>query len=220
MPLDSPLTIVLDAMGVIYRVGDDVGELLIPFIFREGGIDDVRQIEQLYLQASLGAISSREFWNRVGLGEEVEDRYLRALELSGGIVEFLEAMRERGARLACLSNDVGQWSVKTRHRFGLEDYIRTWVISGDVHCRKPDTRIYRILLDTLDCPAESVIFVDDREKNLVPARSCGIRCIRFADRLSTEEPDASPVARGFRDVARLIDRLGRGARDQPGGEAG
>lgn len=220
MPLDSPLTVVLDAMGVIYRIGDDVGELLVPFILREGGIRDVRQIEEIYRQASLGTISSGEFWNRVGLGEEVEDRYLRALKLSDGMMEFLEAMRDRGARLACLSNDVGQWSVKTRRRFGLEAFIPTWVISGDVHCRKPDARIYHILLDTLGCPAESVVFVDDREKNLVPARACGIRCIRFADRLSTEEPDASPVARGFGDVALLIDGLGRGTRERPGGGVG
>ena len=208
MQTKSELIVALDAMGVIYRVGDDVGELLVPFILREGGIGDVQHIEELYSQASLGAISSSEFWNRAGLSRDVEDRYLQELELSSGLVEFLEAMRNRGVRLACLSNDVSEWSVKARRGFELEEYIRTWVISGDVHCRKPDTRIYHILLDRLGCPPEAVIFVDDRDKNLVAARECGIHGIRFADHMTKQETDMSRVACGFLDVVRFVERLG------------
>jgi HAD superfamily hydrolase (TIGR01509 family) len=207
MPLHVAPVLVLDAMGVIYRVGDDVGELLVPFIRREGGTIDVRRIEEFYHQASMGTISAAEFWNRVGLDEEVEDRYLPALGLSDGLLEFLDTMRERGIRLACLSNDVGPWSLKTRRRFGLEKFISTWVISGDVHCRKPDGRIYRILLDALGCPAKSVIFVDDREKNLVAARECGIHGIRFADGPVDDASGEFAVARGFVEVVPLVEAM-------------
>jgi hypothetical protein len=41
----------LDAMGVIYRSGDDVGELLIPFVAANGGSTDSELIEGNYLRA-------------------------------------------------------------------------------------------------------------------------------------------------------------------------
>lgn len=208
-PTTPKLTVVLDAMGVIYRVGDDVGELLVPFIRRRGGITDLARIEERYLQASLGNLSAGEFWAHVGLDDRVEDEYLDALELSEGMVEFLEAMHGRAVRLACLSNDVSEWSAKVRRRFRLDRHIDTWVISGEVGCRKPDQRIYRILLERLGCPASSVLFVDDREKNLVAARACGVHGIRFAPDGSEQKPDGSLVAGRFAEIARLVGRMTR-----------
>jgi membrane-bound metal-dependent hydrolase YbcI (DUF457 family) len=69
MSLNAAPVLVLDAMGVIYRVGDDVGQLLVPFIRREGGVHDIRRIEGHYLPASLGAISSGEFAFARGFAE-------------------------------------------------------------------------------------------------------------------------------------------------------
>ncbi len=46
--------LVLDAMGVIYSVGDDVGELLCPFLLEKGGIKDSSRIDAIYDAASIG----------------------------------------------------------------------------------------------------------------------------------------------------------------------
>ena len=90
-------TLVLDAMGVIYQAGDDVVELLCPFIHQHGGVADDREIEALYIEASLGHLSARQFWEKVQVDPNLEDDYLRRHRLSTGLREFL-----RGTLKGCL----------------------------------------------------------------------------------------------------------------------
>jgi len=52
-------------------------------------------------------------------------------------------------------------------------------LSGDVGVRKPDKGIYRILIDSIGCEVEDILFVDDREKNVIAARKAGIETVMF-----------------------------------------
>ena len=61
--------VVLDAMGVIYQVGDDVADLLYPFIIEKGGAADLAQISRFYIEASLGKITAADFWEAVVVRE-------------------------------------------------------------------------------------------------------------------------------------------------------
>ena len=58
--------LVLDAMGVIYRAGDDVTELLIPYLRGNGCQLTDAGIEALYLGVSLGQMTSLQFWQHCG----------------------------------------------------------------------------------------------------------------------------------------------------------
>lgn len=201
--------IVLDAMGVIYAVGDDVRDLLCPFIVEKGGTQDTRKIEELYRVASLGKMASREFWQKVGLNPGLEDEYLERFRLIDGLLDFLEESEQRKQPVFCLSNDVSEWSKKLRQRFNLEKYISDFIISGDVRLRKPDPAIYRLLLERLDRPAESLIFLDDKVGNLNPAAALGIETILFRSNLF-RPADLNPVknthrvAANFEQVRQLI----------------
>ncbi|MFC1954634.1 hypothetical protein ACFLVZ_02285 [Chloroflexota bacterium] len=109
--------IALDAMGVIYPVGDDVKDLLYPFILEHGGTDDIAEIEELYHAASLGNISALEFWTGVDIDSGLEDEYLQLHSLSDGLIEFLETLSSLRYQVWCLSNDLSEWSKKLRARF-------------------------------------------------------------------------------------------------------
>jgi FMN phosphatase YigB (HAD superfamily) len=78
---------------------------------------------------------------------------------------------------------VSEWSLKLRHRFGLERYIHHWVISGDVKARKPDPRIYAALVDRLCAPASSLLLVDDRVKNLDSGQRAGLQTVLLGNSL-------------------------------------
>ena len=54
-------------MGVIYAEADDGPNLLYPFIVEKGGCRDVGELLKLYHPASLGKITSADFWKFVGL---------------------------------------------------------------------------------------------------------------------------------------------------------
>src|SRR4029079_9431721 len=157
-----PLTLVLDAMGVIFASADDVVELLQPFIISRGGGSNPDRISDLYVQASLGHITPDEFWSAVSLDPSVEDEYLSLHRLTDGLLNFLENRPKSVTSIWCLSNDVGRWSSKLRCHFKLDDYLDGAIISGDVGARKPDPAIYQMMLSRVGIPSEQILFVDDR----------------------------------------------------------
>jgi putative hydrolase of the HAD superfamily len=198
--IDSNEVLALDAMGVIYEVGDDVADLLIPFIRERGGLADPLQIEALYEEASLGRLPAGEFWRRVSLSHELEDEYLSRLRLSDGVPEFLAAATARFDRVVCLSNDLSRWSRKLRQRLGLEAHFAHWFISGDLGVRKPDREIYERMLAKLGVQPAQVVFVDDRVKNLDAARQLGIQTVYYG-------VDVTARRNGHRSISRLVEIL-------------
>ena len=176
--------VVLDAMGVIYRNGDDVTDLMIPYL-RERGCeltDDA--IYYQFERCSQGAISSEAMWAACGLdvidGTDLEFTFRYAL--NPGLRETLAALREKGLRVACLSNGPGEWSRLLRRRFGLEKWIEKWIVSGDVRCEKPSPEIYKILLNTCGTTADKCLFADDNPRNIAAADKLGFTTFRFVPR--------------------------------------
>jgi HAD superfamily hydrolase (TIGR01509 family) len=175
----SKKLLALDAMGVIYAEADDGYKLLYPFIVEKGGCSNVQEIVRLWSAASVGKISSAELWRAAGVDPALENEYLQRYRLMDGFVEFLDAMRSRGIELWCLSNDISEWSRKSRQRFGLEQYFKGFVISGDTGTRKPDPGIYLHLLEKSGAQPHEVTFVDDRVRNIAAAGALGIQTILF-----------------------------------------
>lgn len=170
--------LVLDAMGVIYQSCDDVEELLVPFIKEKGSNIDKKTIEYLYTRASLGEFSSEEFWTKVGVDYNLEDEYLDRHQLSVGLLDFLFVFKNQvKVPIYCLSNDVSEWSIKLRRKFHLDQYIERWFISGDLKIRKPSPGIYDVLIREANVEPTQMLFVDDREKNVVKANDFGIQTV-------------------------------------------
>jgi putative hydrolase of the HAD superfamily len=169
----------LDAMGVIYSEADDGNNLLYPFIVEKGGCEDIREIIHLWSAASLGKMSSVEFWRSAGLDPALEDEYLLKYRLTEGLIEFLDAMRSHGTELWCLSNNISEWSQKLCERFSLDQYFRGFIISGDTGTRKPDPAIYHYMLEKAGVRPCDATFVDDRLRNIAAADALGIAPILF-----------------------------------------
>jgi HAD superfamily hydrolase (TIGR01509 family) len=172
--------LILDAMGVLYEAGDDVAELLVPFVGKHGRSDlSADAVDRDYVEASLGRMDAEAFWRRMGVDPLLEDSYLAGHRLIEGTVEALAELKQRHGRLACLSNDVSSWSLKLRQRFGLERWIDHWFISGDLGLRKPSAEIYRLAADRLGVSPQEVMFVDDRLRNLEAAKAVGFNTVLF-----------------------------------------
>jgi HAD superfamily hydrolase (TIGR01509 family) len=170
--------LILDAMGVLYQAGDDVAELLVPFVHRHGTASrSAEEIDRDYIAASLGQMELGEFWARMGVDAVREDEYLAGHRLIDGTLAALPRLKSRYGHLACLSNDVSRWSLKLRRQFGLEAWIDTWFISGDLGLRKPSPDIYRHAIDRLGVAPPEIVFVDDRPRNLDAARDVGLQTV-------------------------------------------
>lgn len=174
---DDIYAVVLDAMGVLYQVGDDVAELLIPFVAEQGG--DVAAVATAYTKASLGRCDADDFWLAVGLDPAVEDTYLERLQLMPGVREFIAELRDADIRLLCLSNDVARWAAKLRRRFSLERSFYFYLTSAELRVRKPDPRAFRVLIKQSGLAASSLLLIDDQIANVNAAREAGMQAQLF-----------------------------------------
>ena len=196
--------LVLDAMGVIFSVGNDDRDLLCPFVEEKCGTKNVSKIKMLYHATSLGNMSSAELWEAVGLDPELEDEYLQRYKLTDGLTDFLETVNSQGYEVWCLSNDISEWSKKLRARFGLDKYVRGFVISGDVGIRKPEQAIFDHLISQLTVSPRNAVFVDDQRRNLDVAAALGFSTILFVPAGHDLTDEKHFVATSFADVLRWL----------------
>ena len=133
-----------------------------------------------------GRLSARDYWAAilaelgVNTGEEALLRRLFELDTAAwtrkrkGMCEWAAGLRAAGIATGILSNmpqDVLE-RVEAGIHWAADFHPR--VYSCRVGLVKPEAAIYRALLDDLDVPARSVLFLDDREENAQAARELGM----------------------------------------------
>jgi len=202
--------VILDVMGVIFEVGDDTNDLLVPYIQKMDKMISAEKINEIYLKATLGEISSFNFWNELGFGNnfpEIEKDYLDTyLRIDSEFADIAKPL-SRNYSLAILSNDVKEWSNYLRTKFDLNRLFKIIIISGEVGYRKPDKRIYNILLDRIQSPPSDCVFIDDRSKNLRPGSEIGTKTIRFAREESNDDFSAYFEISSFVELPQAIERV-------------
>lgn len=96
-------------------------------------------------------------------------------------VQVLEELRRAGVALYALSNWSAETFAITRDRYPFLGWFKGIVVSGEEGIRKPDPRIFRILLDRNGLRPETTAFVDDVEENVAAAAALGMIGLRFKD---------------------------------------
>jgi putative hydrolase of the HAD superfamily len=203
--------IVFDAMGVIFDEGDDIINLLVPYLRRRGSTGlDAEAVHAIYRRASLGEITPRAFWHAIGMGAEypaIEKEYLdTCLRLDPDFIETAERL-SRDFSLAILSNDIQEWSLYLRQKHGLDRLFQAAVISSEAGVRKPAPEIYRILLDRLGAAGEDCVFIDDRISNLAPAAALGIVPIWMAKGDDPAMPETTHRIRSISELPALMENI-------------
>ncbi|GAA1509488.1 hypothetical protein GCM10009741_03010 [Kribbella lupini] len=156
-------------MGVLYRHGNVVAGLLIPYLRAHGCTATEPEIRETYRRCTLGEISTHQLWSSLGVAATANDAgYCAQHQLNPGAREALEQLHQAGITPLVLTNDAAAWSRILRTRFDL--YAERWYVSSEIGARKPSPEAFRAVRSHpgLD-PAETVL-VDDRPTNLIAAR--------------------------------------------------
>jgi putative hydrolase of the HAD superfamily len=99
-------------------------------------------------------------------------------------IDLARALARTGRyRLMTINNESAELNQYRLEQFGLRDIFITFFSSCWVGTLKPARRIYQVALAMAQAEAERSVFIDDRERNLEPARALGMRTIRFTDAL-------------------------------------
>lgn len=156
----------------------------------EGAMSQYFREDLVFGQLERGEITLREFMKSVGT--RVQDAYgiridLKALgaagiagnEMNPEMIEFVRSLHQSGIRLGLLTNNTKE-GADWRSRIPAEcfDVI---IDSSEVGMRKPDPKIYELVLARLGAEAADVVFVDDTAHNLPPAAAMGIATVHFVE---------------------------------------
>ena len=111
-------------------------------------------------------------------------------------ITFKALMRAEGYRLYGLTN----WSAETmpiaKRKFTFMNGLDGMIVSGEEGVKKPDPRIFQLLLDRYNLRPEETVFFDDHIENIIAAREMGIHGILFKD-----------AAQAERDLNLLVESL-------------
>ena len=95
-----------------------------------------------------------------------------ARNLNSGLVDIARILKAQ-YRVAVLSNSDSFLERRLRH-MGVWNLFEFVINSYRVKLRKPDPRIFQLLMDRLALKPQEVIFVDDKESNIAAAQAMGI----------------------------------------------
>jgi putative hydrolase of the HAD superfamily len=154
-------------------------------VMQRGGRERLYALER-------GELAERDFLAALedGLSEELGrpvslDGYGRRLfaqlEANEPLFAYFCVLRDRGMRLAILTNNVREWEPIWRAKLPIDDVFELVVDSAFVGMRKPEPEIYALTLERLGLPAEACAFLDDLDVNVSAARAAGMHGIQFLD---------------------------------------
>lgn len=106
--------------------------------------------------------------------------YFSGDQLDQALVSYVRQLRERGYRVALLSNDSIELTSKLV-KLDLVDLFAPLVISAQIGVMKPDARAYETVLARLGCTAGEAVFIDDLPANVAGAESVGIHGMLYRD---------------------------------------
>jgi putative hydrolase of the HAD superfamily len=137
--------------------------------------------ENLFTKAGNGDLSSDEFLALLGYQnptETMRDYLTNYLTLDSDFLRFAESSYEK-YDFVLISNDVREWSEYIFELYGLDKYFKKSIVSGAVHMRKPESRIFLYALEMIKKYPDECIFVDNCVRNLEVAEKMGIHTVLF-----------------------------------------
>lgn len=92
-----------------------------------------------------------------------------------------------GLALMTLNNESAELNLHRIAAFGLRQMFTAFLSSCWLGVRKPQPVIFERALGIVQAKPERVVFIDDREQNLAPARAMGYKTILFKSSEALEE---------------------------------
>ncbi len=137
-----------------------------------------------------GSLNARPYWETVGrdLDRAIDEATLKALIDADTIVwtrpnmemmDWAARLNLAGIKTGILSNIGDAMELGVRGRFPALDEFTHHTFSHRLGIAKPDEAIYRHAVEGLGVPAREILFVDDREENILAARAVGMMAVQY-----------------------------------------
>lgn len=141
------------------------------------------------LESEVGKITDAEHWHIVlqhyGLEPEsypqVYKEFFAGDTMDEVIIEYIKQLK-KDYKIGLLSNAWVNARENLSRLYDFQKYFDDLVFSAEVGMRKPDERIFRLVLERLEVEPQEAIFIDDFAINITGATEIGIHAVLYKDR--------------------------------------
>jgi len=189
--------IFFDQGGVLVKeAGNDQIRLLSEYSGKS--VDHCKDVRKKYWRKlKFGLINDDEYWYGSQKYPDLAEGMFKELNIlskdqdivrkkSVDVISLLDYSPEllkrlsKQYKLGIISNNSHEWGEDVLKRFGLNKFFEILVFSHIVGLAKPDEKIFEYAIsDLLDVSPENILFIDDKEKSLLPAKALGWNTILF-----------------------------------------
>lgn len=149
-------------------------------------LDDLVFSSESSLKSEMGQMSSISHWRTVtgklglpvSMAEDLREQWFSGDRVDRNLLAYIETLRS-GYKTGMLSNAWEGTREYVERKYGLLEVFDRVLFSYEAGVRKPDPRIFEIMLSFLDVQPGEAVFIDDFEKNILGAQKAGIQAIRF-----------------------------------------
>ena len=205
----TPRHLVLDFGGVITRslfenrtVVEELYHLPKGTLGWYGPLDPPN--DELWQRYLVGAISERQYWYRrcqeleqlvgqaITINRLVKDLRGYRSTIRPEAISLIDCCKNQGRKVGLLTNELELFhGPEVYDVFPVLSKMDSIVDATHTHVLKPDRRAYQLAVDELGERIDSVVFVDDQQRNILGAEALGIRSIHI---------DITRPAAGFTEV--------------------
>ncbi|QQG42105.1 MAG: HAD family hydrolase [Candidatus Woesebacteria bacterium] len=131
----------------------------------------------------------------------IKDRVtIESLSLYEEVLPTLRSLKEKGYKLAILSNAPPSVKELYKNKKDLNVLIEEVFWSCDLGCGKPEKQIFKVVIDSLKCKADEVLYVGDSyENDYLGAKNAGI------DSILIDRQKRFNLKNSIEDLSELID---------------
>lgn len=132
-----------------------------------------------------GKISEKKFWEQHlrDLKIKKDWRELREVAINyfepqKGMPELIKSLR-KNYQVGLLSDQTKEWWPYLDKKYAISKNFDFTIISYKTGFHKPQPEIYEIAIKKSGCKPQEILFIDDLEHNLEPAKSLGMKTLFF-----------------------------------------
>jgi len=166
---------------------------------------------QHHLEERLGRPLPKEVLDR-RIGRRTE--MILANSVLPGVVQHLDAARQRGLKLGVASSSTREWVAGHLARLGILERFECLRCRDDVANAKPEPDLYLSVLDCLGVDASEAIAIEDSPNGIGAAKRAGMRCVAIPNSITASldlsEADVTLTSLAELSLGELLEKF-----DQP-----
>lgn len=157
--------------------------------------DEIHKLlDEEYRKLATSSEKSDEFWKNIKSRYKLKDDWknirnsiIDSITTNNKVLEIIKKLKKNGYEVLYFSNSHIDLSAGINDKCGIESFFDNGLFSHNSEFFKPDKRFYYELLKISKSKLDEMVFIDNKEVNLVTARELGMSTILFSDKTNLKK---------------------------------